>query len=310
MPVIGAETRVLGVDRALARLAERQHGVVARRQLLALGFGPRAIAHRVRAGRLHVLHRGVYAVGHARLTVKGRYMAAVLAAGPGAVLSHRSAAALHGVRPDGRARIEVTAPLARCRPGLETYESEVPDDEQGTIDAIPVTGLHRTLLDLAAVVAERQVERAIEEALARELADRVPLSEVLDRHPRRKGVGVVRAILARQRLGTTFTRSPLEEDFLPYVSRHGLPVPECNAVVLDRQGRHLECDAVWRAARVAVELDSREWHANDRAFGADRHKSRRLSAAGWQPIRVAPEHLLTPQLADDLRSLLGRRSAA
>lgn len=293
-----------GPDRVIAAVAQAQHGVLGRPQLVALGLETWEIAYRVRVGRLHVVHSGVYAVGHALLTRHGRVMAAVLAAGPAAVVSHRSAAWLHGVRDDGRFAVEVTVPRVVRRPGIEAYRSAVPDDERDVIDGIPVTSLHRTLLDLAAVAHERQVERAMEQALRLRLGDRVPLAGVLDRYPNRKGVACVRRILARGRLGRTFTRSGLEERFLGYCARHGLPPAECNAHADDREGKLWECDALWRRERIVVELDSREWHDNDRAFGTDREKNRRLTAAGWRFVPVASEHLLSAALAADLRSLL------
>lgn len=294
----------MGVDRAIARLAERQHGTVARRQLLMLGLTARQISRRVRAGRLHPLHRGVYAVGHRRLTRRGRWMAAVLAAAPGAVLSHRAAAALHGIRDHGGREIEITAPARVARPGLKTYEACLSDDEITVVHGIPVTTLARTLLDLAAVVSERQVERALGEV---ERRGGVPaLRALLERHPTAKGSGHLRRLCEQRRLDATLTRSELEEAFLAYVRRHRLrPEPELNALVL--AGTHtVECDAVWRAARIVVELDSREYHAHDAAFATDRLKSRRLTVAGWHPIRVAPEHLRTAELAQDLRNLIAR----
>lgn len=147
---------------AMLALAERQHGVVSRAQLDALDLGRGAIEHRLDEGRLHPLHRGVYAVGHRVVSRQGRWMAAVLAMGPGAVLSHRSAAALWGLRTTARARVEVTVPgPRRSRPALEVHRARLAADEVTLERGIPVTTASRTLLDLAAVVGSRQMERAV-----------------------------------------------------------------------------------------------------------------------------------------------------
>jgi predicted transcriptional regulator of viral defense system len=138
-------------DVAIARLAERQHGVVSLSQLNALGLGKAAVAKRAANGRLHRVHRGVYAVGHGRLTLPGRWMAAVLACGQKAVLSHRSAAGLWSLRPDNRANTDVSLPSrsARSRPGIDVHRSVTLTPADRTVkDGIPCTTLARTLLDV------------------------------------------------------------------------------------------------------------------------------------------------------------------
>lgn len=279
--------------------------MVARWQLLAAGLSARQIQSRVRRGLLHPVHRGVYAVGHPPLTRRAWWMAAVLAAEPGAALSHRTAAALHEIRPTERGVIELTARRRCVRPGLEVRVAILPADEQTVVAGIPVTTASRTLLDLAAVLAVRQLERALAEAERRRLGDPVGVVALLDRHPRAKGSGALRVLLARATHLSSWTRSELEEAFLAYVDAHDLPRPDLNGDV-DTGGRPEEVDAVYRAARIAVELDSREWHDNRVAFAEDRAKSRRLTVAGWHPIRVAPEHLRTADLARDLSSMLAR----
>jgi predicted transcriptional regulator of viral defense system len=164
------QSRTRGPDEVISGLAARQHGVVARRQLLALGIGPKAIDHRVDRSRLHVLHRGVYAAGHTVLTQQARWMAAVLAAGPGAVLSHRSAAALWRIRHTASARIEITAPRKlHPRKNLLPHCAVLPADETTVNDGIPVTTPARTLLDLADVIPPNQLDRALNEAEIRRL---------------------------------------------------------------------------------------------------------------------------------------------
>jgi predicted transcriptional regulator of viral defense system len=155
------------VEAAIARLARLQHGRVARRQLIAIGLAPDTIDYRLRRFRLHVVYRGVYAVGHDVPTREGNWMAAVLAGGVAAVLSHRDAAALWGFRPAARSRIDVTTPRRQHpRRGIQFHRSSLPSDEVTINDGIPVTTVPRTLFDLAAVLRPRQVERALNEAEA------------------------------------------------------------------------------------------------------------------------------------------------
>jgi predicted transcriptional regulator of viral defense system len=163
---IRAEVVVRGLDREIARLAARQHGVVERGQLAAVGLGRGAIAHRIAEGRLHRIHRGVYAVGHPILTANGHRMAAVLACGPGAALSHASAAALWGIRPTGATRIDVTVRGAggrAKRPRISVHRATgLQADEVTMHQAIRVTTPTRTLLDLASSLPRRALERALD----------------------------------------------------------------------------------------------------------------------------------------------------
>src|SRR3954447_7604269 len=148
--VIGGQLTPRPLDAAIAALAERQHGVVGRAQLLAAGVSARAIEHRLATRRLHRVHRGVYAVGHPVLSMRGHWTAGVLAAGPGAVLSHRAAAALWAIR--AGSTIEVIAPTRRRRPGIVIHCAALAADEYTVRDGIAVTTVARTILDLAAVV--------------------------------------------------------------------------------------------------------------------------------------------------------------
>lgn len=164
-PEIEGECSTRPVDAAIAAIAARQHGVIARIQLLRLGLGRKAIDHRVKLGRLHVVHRGVYAVGHARLTIHGRWMAAVLASGEEARLSFRSGGMLWNIRRTERGLIEVTSPhRGRGRPGIQRHHAELPPDEVTGHQGIPVTTVPRTLLDLATVLTPHQLARAVNEA--------------------------------------------------------------------------------------------------------------------------------------------------
>ena len=206
-------------------------------------------------------------------------MAAVLAAGPGAVLSHRAAAALWGVR--GGDRLEVTAPGPRCIPGVTARVRPLPADETTVRDGIPVTTAPRTLLDLAEVLPAHACESAIDEAEYLRLTDPLSLDDLLARHPRQKGAGAIRAILKAGRIGLTRTRSELERRFVPILDAAGLPRPELNATV-----EGYTPDAVWRRERLVVELDSRQAHATTSRFESDRVRDRRLQAAGWRVVRL------------------------
>lgn len=176
-----------GSDGVVAGLADRQHGVVARRQLLVLGLSEKAIDVRLEGGRLHPLHRGVYAVGHRVLSKEARWMAAVLFCGTGAVLSHRSAAALWGVRDPSSRAIEVTVPRkSRSRGGIQRHYAALPADEVTVERGIPVTSAPRTLFDLAAVLPAAAVESALRQSEYLRLHDRLSLPDLLERYPGRK----------------------------------------------------------------------------------------------------------------------------
>lgn len=293
-------------EHLLVALADRQHGTVDRRQLLALGFSRHQIARMLASGLLVPLHRGVYGVGRRKLTRSGRWMAAVLAAGEGAVLSHRSAAALFGLRV-GERRIEVTAPNGRRRDGLVIHRAELPPDEVTTRDGVPATTAARTLLDLAAVEPPLTVERALHEAERLRLTDATPLAALLARYPRRPGVPALNVIVATQAIGRDVTDSELEDAFLALLDRHRLPRPQLNRW-LQIGTDWIRADAVYPQQRLIVELDGRGSHETTRAFHADRRRDRRLQALGWQVIRLTWRdiHLDEQGVVHDLSALLGR----
>jgi hypothetical protein len=219
------------LDMLIAELATLQHGVVALGQLLDIGLSARAVQHRVDAGRLHRIHRGVYAVGHARLTLDGRYMAAVLACRPDGALSHRSSAHKRGLRNSDRSKIDVITSrrAGRGLAGIDAHTSStlLPRDIQ-VVDGIRCTSVARTLLDLAAVLPRRAVERAFDQAEVLEVVDARQIDDVLARAGRHRGAGVLRAILDEHSPGSTLTRNTLEEAFLAICDRAGLPRPEVN----------------------------------------------------------------------------------
>jgi len=299
---------VSGPDPSIAEIADRQHGVISRRQLLGLGLGRGAIESGVRRGYLHQIHHGVYAVGHRAVTTEGRWMAATLAGGPGTALSHRSAGQAWGIVPRYGIEIEVTRPRAfRRRAGIRAHRSPLLGDEVRTLDRIPLTSPPRTLFDLAATLKPRQLERAFNELEVRRLTDALSLPDLLERHPRRRGTSALRALLASGEPGG-ITRRELEEGFVELLDAHGLPRPRLNAP-LSLRGRFFEIDCLWRAQRLIVELDGRAVHGTRHAFEADRERDRILQAEGWRVTRVTWRQMRDDAagIAADLRRLLAAR---
>ncbi|HEX4804968.1 MAG TPA: type IV toxin-antitoxin system AbiEi family antitoxin domain-containing protein [Conexibacter sp.] len=269
----------------ISELAARQWGVVARAQLLDAGLSTTMVRDRVRSGHLIRLHRGVYAVGHARLRREGHWLAAVLAVGPGAVLSHRDAAGLHDLRPANHALTDVTTTAdRRDAAGLHIHRSRSLDVEDvTTVRGIPVTTVARTLVDLAGAVPLDHLTRAIKEAERRRTFDLRQVEAAMARTRGRRGPGhrALREALAERRaLEATLTLSPLEDAFLPLLRNRGLPLPATNATI-----EGFVVDAVWRAQRIAVELDGWQDHGTRRAFERDRERDAALTAAGWRVVR-------------------------
>jgi very-short-patch-repair endonuclease len=290
-------------DADIAQLARAQHGVVCRRQLVALGLGGRAIDHRIAIQRLHPIHRGVYAVGHAVLSRHGAWLAAVLAAGPDAVLSHRSAAALWGIRSGTPPRSDVIAPRRLRRPDVRAHRVVLAADEVTTHHGIPVTTPARTLFDLAAVVGAQHLEHAFNEAEVHRLTSPTSVAALLARYPARRGTTSIARVLAKQAAhGETPTRSALERRFLGFVDTHGLPRPKIN-----RFTDHGELDATWPEQRLVVELDGFAAHGTRKAFEDDRARDRELTAAGWRVVRITWRQLTADAdtIARQLSALLG-----
>lgn len=235
-------------------------------------------------------------------------MAAVLASGTGAVLSHGSAAMLWDIRGTDRPAIEVTAPACgRGRPGMERHRALLPADEVTVRLGIPVTTVPRTLLDLATVLPDHQFKRAVNEAEVLRLGDALSLADLTGRYPGRPGTAKVRALLGQQALGATVTRREFEKRFAELLAGTDLPRPATNAWVGER-GRSFEVDCLWRAERLALELDGRATHGTVAAFEADRARDRILQVAGWRTVRVTWRQLVEEPAAvvADLRALLAR----
>jgi predicted transcriptional regulator of viral defense system len=272
-------------ERAIAALATRQHGVVALAQLVELGLSESAVRGRVAAGRLHRMHLGIYAVGHRILTPRGRWMAAALACGPGAVLSHRSAGALLGIRRSASSKIDVTAPRRRRIAGIETHEAQLASAETITVDGVPTTTVARTLLDLAAVLDRQSLEKAINEAEVLRLIDLKAVNATLERAGRRRGTAALRETLANLDPLQAQTRNELERRFLSLCRGAELPLPEVNAW-LTVEGESLQPDFLWREHRLIVETDGFTTHSTRRAFERDRRRDLALLRAGYRTVRV------------------------
>jgi putative AbiEi antitoxin of type IV toxin-antitoxin system len=231
---MAAEGRTRRLDLALTALAARQHGVVAGAQLAELGMGRHAISTRVAAGRLHRLHRGVYAVvAPSLLSVEGRWLAAVLAVGEGAVLGVRSAAALCDLLPaTGRAPDVLVARRVKPRPGIHIHcVRSLPEDQVTTRNGIPCTTVARTIVDVAAVLPPQRLERVIGQAEVLRVYDRDEIGAIVAENPRRPGSPMLRTLLGRSDLATSLPRSELEERFLALCDRAGLPRPELNSPI-------------------------------------------------------------------------------
>jgi very-short-patch-repair endonuclease len=291
------------LDLVISRLARRQHGVVALWQLTALGIEASAVRRRVADGRLRRIHRGVYAAGE--IGRKGYWMAAVLACGEGALLSHRDAAALWNLRDTARSAIDVSVPGAkrRSRPRLTIHSAaELHPDDRAEVEGIPVTSIARTLLDLAEVVSATELRRAYEAAERHELLDMRAVRELLDRSNGRRGLPALLALRDYDPSPAIGSKSDLESMFLDLVREAGLPLPQLNVLV---EGYLV--DAYWPPARLVVELQSYEHHAHRQAFDRDYAKLSRLKMAGHHVLPLTHRQVCDEAdwVLGALRSLLG-----
>lgn len=277
--------------------------MVSRRQLESVGATRSALSVRLASRRLLRIHPGVYAVGHRRLTRAGEWLAAVLAAGPGAVLSHHSAAALHGLRAERGRRVDVSTAAKRATTNwIELHGRRTLDvGDVGVVRRIPVTTISRTLVDLADVLGPRQLARAINEADVMRRLDLGAIDAALARlHGRRgRGHAVLRAALDDHH-GPTLLRSELEIRFKELVVLHALPRPEHNVGI-----EGWEADACWRSRRLIVELDSR-FHDTPAARRKDARKDEALRGAGWEVLRYRWRDVVDAptRVAEELRRRL------
>lgn len=281
---MGLRSPSLERERRIMALAARQHGVVGRSQLLDAGIPAHVIDHRVRRGRLYVLHRGVYRVGPL-MSDRESAMAAVLACGEGSAVSHRSGAGLLDLllhRGAGEP-VDVSVPRGYRVPARGIRVHRAPGlraDEISQVDGIPVTSPLRTLLDLATVAGERELEQALARADRQGLVTASQLSQYVEGHRGRAGTRRLAALLGRV-AGPALTRSEAEARFLALIRAAELRAPEANVVV-----EGFEVDFLWREERLVVEIDGQAYHASATAFERDRRRDAVLAAAGLRVVRV------------------------
>ena len=289
-------------EQRIAAIASRQGGVVGIAQLLDAGLTRDGVMRRVDAGRLHPVHRGVYAVGHRSLAVTGRRWAAVLACGPGAALSHHSAGAAWGILRGGGARLDVLVRLGGREPpsGVRLHRSRVlaPGDV-GALDGLPITSPARTLLDLAAALGPARLSTAVSRAEQRRLLDFADLRALVDRHPHRAGSPSLRAVLGSY--AERDTRSELEDLIAELCERHAIARPHGNVVVHG----HVR-DFAWPRRNLVVEGDSYSWHRSPAALDADRERDVTLALAGWRTLRFTYAQVTRRRgyVADAIRAAL------
>jgi len=262
-------------------LAGRQHGVVARRQLLALGFNAREIEHRVARRRLHLVMRGVYAVGWPKLTPKRRWMAAVLACGDGAMLSHRSAAALWGIGTERRGVVDISVTRraelkrrglhARGRPSLRA-------EDITSVDDLPVTSVVQTLVDLATELPPHRLERAVNEADKHDLIDPEALRAALDDRVGEPGVKALCGLLDKRTF--RLSDSNLEVFFRPIANAAGLPTPLTKQVL-----NGFEVDFFFPTLGLVIETDGLRYHRTPSTQARDAQRDRAHVLAGMTPMR-------------------------
>jgi very-short-patch-repair endonuclease len=285
--------------------ARAQHGVITRSQLLELDFSSRAIEHRVAKGRLHPVHRGVYAVGRPELTQRGVWMAAVLACGPTAALSHDSAAALYRIRSPHRGPIHVSLDAHRRAsvPGITVHRRAWLTTETDKRDAIPVTTIVATIIDLATRVSRDQLEAAINEADKHDLIDPDQLRAALDTMTPRPGLATVRRTLDRRTF--TLTDTELERRFKPIAKHAGLPLP----LTQQRVTGH-KVDFYWPELGLVVETDGLRYHRTPAQQAKDRVRDQAHTAAGLTPLRFTRAQVrYEPERVQTILTAVARRLA-
>lgn len=291
-------------ERGLGMLATGQRGMVARWQLVELGFGEEAIRVLVEAGRLLPVHREVFAVGHRPRDRAARWWAAVLAYGPDAVLSHRSAAAVWGVAKQGRRATDVTAPCGRQglerRSGIWVHRCRLGAEDRTTHAGFPITTVARTLFDFAERESFEHLREAASEADRRKLPWTAEMGEVCARGRGRRALRPVRRLLADLQPPDE-GRTPLEVRFPRFCRAHAIPPPAQNVTVLGH-----EVDALWPAAKLVVELDSWAFHGHRDAFEHDRARDPKFLLAGYRTVRVTHRRLdrEAAALASEILALL------
>lgn len=272
-----------------------------------------AIARAKKSGRLHGVFRGVYAVGYPATGGRSRMQAAVLACGDGAMVSHRSAAALLGLVDRAPVVVDVIARGQRGREidGIHVHSVPPPRRaETGTVDGIPCTSPARTLVDFAGCATDRRLRSAFERAAAKRMLDLDAIEAV--GYERRLGAKTLRGLIEEWREAAPVAqrsrlKSPLEAMVLPLILRDGLPVPRANAPVKLANGRWIEVDFLWAEQRFVLEADSRDFHDTKAAFERDRWRDRELMRVGYSTLRVTRQQAAeeTDEIAAAIAAGLG-----
>jgi len=276
---------------SLWKLAAAQHGVVSRRQLLDAGLSPSAIRHGITEGRLHRVYAGVYAVGRPELSQLGRWMAAVLACGEAAVLSHASAAELWGVSTTtnkGTSHVTIPSHRKARQPGIRAHRRDLTPAETATREGIPLTAIATTLVDQAAIVTRNRLEAQINEADKLDLATPDQLRAELERISSRPGIRKLRALLDEGAL--VLTDSELERMFLRIIERARLPEPRTQARV-----NGFRVDFYWPDLKLIVETDGVRYHRTPQQQTKDRIRDQRHTAAGYTTLRFTHAQIAKDQ---------------
>jgi hypothetical protein len=272
-------------DKVIAALAAKQYGYVTRAQLLAIGLGPAAIVYRVRTGRLIPVHAGVYAVGHVNRTPVARAMAAILACGENAVLSHGSAASLWGFDKYWHMPYEVTVPALRNRKGITVHRSRTLARRDITWQlGVHVTTPERTILDIAPRLTDRRLTRVVNDGRHAGYIHLDSLAEVLNRNPKHPGAKRVWPLVHANRPPT---RSELEDDFEAFRLKYGLPAPTRTNTYLFGH----EVDVLYATERVIVEIDGYLFHSDRDSFERDRDRDAERLAAGFVTVRLTRKRM-------------------
>jgi predicted transcriptional regulator of viral defense system len=299
------------VDAAISALGTDQHTVFGLDQLAELGLSARAVQHRAARGRLHRLHRAVYGlVPRELLTREGHWMAAVLSFGDRAVVSHRTAAVLHGLMQYNGAKTDITVPGRRSwrRGNLIVHGSTTLTDDDVTVEnGVPCTTIARTLFDLGDVVERRRHERAFDQAEIMGEFDLLAIDDQLERNATRPAAAKTRAILSEHYISSTPTESELEEAFFALCRRIGVPEPEVQQwIMLPDGGDPIRADFVWREQRVVVEVDGDRYHRTAQSQSRDRRKDQRLTVHAYIPVRTDARQIFyaPAELAATLKQLV------
>ncbi|MEX2284216.1 MAG: DUF559 domain-containing protein [Gemmatimonadota bacterium] len=273
----------LAVDELIERLACTQLGLVTRPQLRECGIADDVIDRRVRANRLRKVHRGVYRVGPL-VAPRSCELAAVLACGPHALLSHRNAGTLWQLLPADAETAPIDVSVSRGnrgrRPNIRMHRVSLSADDDTNLEGIPVTSVRRTILDLAALLGGRDLERALAQAERLHRLDRSTLRSMATSHAGRPGAPVLRGLLQNE-AGPALTRSEAEERFLGLIRKAQLPAPETNV-----QLGEYEVDFLWRREQLVVEVDGFAFQSSRQNFETDRRRDARLTARGLSVMRV------------------------